>query len=372
MSKRKSKSTYRNNLKARSEEARTVRKIVLIIILSILLIFIIGGYSGYTYIKQALQPVDPDSNEEVKVEIPLGSSSSSIGSILEKKGIIKDGRIFRFYTKFKNQFGFQAGKYNFTKSMTLDEIIASLKTGKIVKDALFKVTIPEGKSIDEIAEIFADKTKIKKAEFLKVVNDKAFIDKLMEKYPAILTKDIKNKEIRTPLEGYLFAATYNFYDEKYTVKSIVEMMLEKTSEVVGPYLDQLKEKDISIHEAITLASLVEKEAKTEDQRRKIAGIFYNRLDEGMKLQTDPTVLYALGKHKDKVLLSDLKIKSPYNTYEIEGLPVGPIANFSESSLEAIIKPEQSDYLYFLHDAEGNIHYAKTHEEHLKLKQQYIK
>lgn len=372
MSKKKKTSTFRENQIARSEDAKTVRKIVAIIVSSLILILVIGGISGYMYIKSALNPVDPDSKKEIKVEIPMGSSSSTIGKILEENGIIKDGRIFRFYTKFKNESDFQAGEYKFTPAMELDEIIDSLKKGEGSKEELYKVTIPEGKTIEEMAAIYSKELPFSKEDFLKKVNDPKYVKQLIKKYPAVLSEDILDPQIRTPLEGYLFAATYDFYDEKPSVEAVVEKMLKKTKSIVENYLEEIQNADLTVHEALTMASLVEKEAKTEEQRKRIASVFYNRLEHNMKLQTDPTVLYALGKHKDKVLLKDLEVNSPYNTYQIEGIPVGPISNFSEQSLKAIIEPEKTDYLYFLHDDEGNIYYAKTYEEHLKLKREHIK
>lgn len=364
--------TYEQNMLQRSEEAKTVRKIVSIILISLILILLVGGISGYMYIKSALKPLDPNSGEKVKVEIPMGSSTSEIGQVLEDKGVIKDGRVFRFYVKFKNESDFQAGKYTFNPTMTLDEIIASLKKGKLVQEAKYKVTIPEGKTIDQLAEIYAKKMPIKKEEFIQKVNDKKYIKKLMDRYPSILTKDILNKKIKHPLEGYLFAATYNYYDEDPSVDEVITAMLDKTETVVTPYLKRIKDRKLTLHEAITLASLVENEASSSKQRKQIASVFYNRMDEGMKLQTDPTVQYALGKHKSKVLLKDLEIDSPYNTYKIEGLPVGPISNFSEDSLKAIVHPAKTDYKYFLHDSKGKIYYAKSYDEHLKLKKKHIK
>ncbi|MGY0694298.1 endolytic transglycosylase MltG [Virgibacillus sp. FSP13] len=372
MFRKKDKGNYKDKLIARSEEARTVRKIVAIIIISLVLILLVGGISGYMYVKSALNPVDPDSKKEVNVTIPMGSSTSGIASILDEKGIIKDARVFRFYIKFQNESDFQAGDYKFSPSMTLDEIIDSLKKGKVMEEAIYKVTIPEGKTIDQIAQIYAKKLPITKEEFLSKVNDQDYVSKLIDKYPEVLSEEILNPNIRTPLEGYLFAATYKFYQEEPSVTTIIEKMLKKTVAVVSPYLDDISTRDFTVHETITMASLVENEARTKDQRKKIAGVFYNRLNKGMPLQTDPTVLYALGKHKDKVLLKDLEIESPYNTYQIDTLPIGPISNFAESSLKATLEPEESDYKYFLHDSEGNIHYAKTHDEHLKLKEQYIK
>lgn len=371
MSKKKT-SNYKDNLVARSEEAKMVRKIVSIIVISLVLIIAIGGISGYIYVKGALEPVSPDSDKKLSVNIPLGSSTSEIAEILEKNGIIKDALIFRFYIKLKNESDFQAGNYTFTPSLALDEIIEALKNGKVLAEPIYKVTIPEGQTIDQMAEIFAKKLPIEKEDFLKKINDPVYIEKLIDVYPGILTEEIMDPNIRSPLEGYLFAATYNFYEEEPAIDLIVEKMLDKTKEIATPFLDDISAKGFTVHEALTMASLVEKEAKTEEQRKKIAGVFYNRLDDGMKLQTDPTVLYALGENKDKVLLKDLEIDSPYNTYQIDSLPIGPISNFGESSLQAALNPEKSDYKYFLHDAKGNIYFAETYQEHLKLKDKYIK
>lgn len=372
MSKKNKNGDYRENLIARSQEASTVRKIVSIIIISLILIFLVGAISGYTYIKSALQPVDPDNEHGVEVEIPLGSSSSSIANILEESGIIKDSRVFRIYAKIKNESEFQAGSYTFTPAMTIDEIIESLKTGVLVKTPIDKITIPEGKTLEEIAEIFSEKQYFSKEDFMDRVNDEKYINNLIETYPSILSDVILDEDIRTPLEGYLFAATYDIYVENPDLDDIIEKMLDRTVEVVNEYKADIDKKNFTVHEALTFASLVEKEASSKDQRKGIAGVFYNRLEEGMPLQTDPTVLYAMGEHKDKVLLKDLEIESPYNTYHVKTLPIGPISNFSVNSLKASLHPEESDYKYFLHDDEGGIHYAETHEEHIKLKQEFIK
>ncbi|GAB3795144.1 endolytic transglycosylase MltG [Virgibacillus kimchii] len=371
MSKRKKRGSFRDNLIARSEEAKTVRKIVAIIIISLLAILVIGVLSGYLYISSALEPVDPDSDEEITVEIPIGSSSSTIGEILEENGLIKDSRIFRFYATFNNTTDFQAGEYTFTPAMTMEELTASLQTGRVIADPVHTVTIPEGTTVDDIAEIYSEHLHFSKDEFLEMVNDPEYIEQLIESYPTLLSEDILSEDIRTPLEGYLFASTYSFYEQEPTIALVVEEMLNKTVSVVEDYVEELEESDLSVHEILTFASLVENEARTEEQRMNIAGVFYNRLDEGMQLQTDPTVLYALGEHRDRVLFEDLEVESPYNTYYIEALPVGPISNFAENSLQATLDPEESEYLYFLHDEEGEIHYAETFEEHGENRELYI-
>jgi len=368
---KKDKGTFKDNLFSRNEEARTVRKIVSIILIALLVILIIGGISGFLYVKSALEPVDPESEEEIKVEIPIGSSTSAIANILEENGIIKDARIFSFYIKFNNESDFQAGEYTFTPAVTFDEIIESLKNGKVMLDPIHAVTIPEGLTIDQIAEIFSEKLHFTKEEFLEKVNDKSYIEELIAKYPDILTDTILDPEIRTPLEGYLFATTYHFYEEEPSIETIVETMLDQTQKVYHSYAAAVAEKGFTVHEALTFASIVEKETGSEDQRQQISGVFYNRMDAGMPLQTDPTVLYALGEHNETVTFDDLEVDSPYNTYKVEALPIGPISNFAENSLKAVVEPEQSDYLYFLHDSEGNIHYAETFDEHRQNRDNYM-
>lgn len=371
MSKEKNTGSFKDNLLARSKEASTVRKIVFIILIAFLLLLLIGGISGYLYIKSALKPVDQKSDEQITVEIPIGSSTSTIAGILEENGVIKDERIFRFYTKIKNETEFQAGEYTFTPAITIDEIIESLKNGKVMIEPVHKVTIPEGLTVDQIAEIYSDKFEFTKEDFLNQVNDEAYIKELIASYPELLTETILDEEIRTPLEGYLFASTYDFYEEEPSIKSIIDMMLQQTQDVYSKYAADLEQMDFTVHEALTFASVVERETASDEQRKQISRIFYNRLDIGMPLQTDPTVLYALGEHNETVTYKDLEIESPYNTYYIDTLPIGPISNFAENSLKAVLEPAESDYLYFLHDSKGNIYYAETYNEHLKNKDEHI-
>lgn len=371
MSKGKIKKKFKENRNARGKEASTVRKIVTVVLLVLIIVLVIGGVAGYSYINSALEPVDTDSNQEVDVEIPIGSSTSSIASILEENGIIKNGLIFRFYIKFKNESEFQAGNYTFSPSMTIDEIIESLKSGKIVLESTHRITIPEGLTVEQIADIYAKHFSFTSDEFMEKANDVEYIKELIEKYPLILSDEILGEDIRTPLEGYLFAITYDIYEDEPTIEAIIEMMLEQTQVVLTPYLEQINNLDFTIHEAMTFASLIEKESGQLDHRDEISGVFYNRLAQEMRLQTDPTVLYALGEHKDRVLYEDLEIESPYNTYVVHGLPVGPISNFAENSMEAVVNPANNSYLYFLHDKEGNIYYAETLDEHNQNIEEYM-
>ncbi|MBS8265010.1 endolytic transglycosylase MltG [Mesobacillus boroniphilus] len=344
-------------------EARIVRKIVFITaIVGILLIGAVGG-GGYYYIKEALKPVDESSEKTIDVNIPIGSSTTGIGKILEENGVIRDARVFKYYVKFKNEAGFMAGDYKMNPSMTLPEIISSLKTGKVMQDVVMKITIPEGKQLKQIAGIIAEKTQQNEEEIFKQLNDKEFITKMMGRYPDVLTQDILNENVKYPLEGYLFPATYPFYSEKPTVEEIVTVMLTKTKEVLGEFRGQMEEKEMTTHQLMTMASLIEEEATEKVDRDKIASVFYNRLEDGMMLQTDPTVLYAHGEHKERVFFKDLEIDDPYNTYKIQGLPPGPIANPGVMSIEAALAPADTDDMYFLATSNGDVLFSKTLAEH---------
>ncbi|KSU63798.1 hypothetical protein AS034_06020 [[Bacillus] enclensis] len=363
--------TLTKKLLERQEEAKVIRKIVGLIFIS--LIIIIGGTAvgGYLYVNSALKPVDPDDTKPVNVEIPIGSGVTSIGKILEEKGIVKNSTVFKYYVKFNNESGFQAGSYDLTPSMTLNEIVNSLKTGKVMRKAEFKITIPEGLQLDQIAEIIADHSPYKKEEVEKKLNDKKWLEQLKKEYPNLVTDEIDNKEIKRPLEGYLYPATYSFYEKKPPLEDILKEMLDQADEVLAQYRDSITEREYTAHQLLTMASLIEEEATEKADRGKISSVFYNRIEEEMPLQTDPTVLYALGEHKPRTNYDDLKVDSPYNTYKVKGLPPGPIANAGLSSIEAALQPEDTNYYYFLASANGSVYYSETLEEHNEKKAKYI-
>ena len=361
-----------SKMQERKSEVKIVRKIVAIIAIVFVLLLVIVGFLGYNYVKSALKPVDPDSTKTIAVEVPIGSSLSSISTLLEKKGVIKDARVFKYYAKFKNESQFQAGTYDLTKAMTLDELIESLKTGKVYRKPVFTMTIPEGLTLEQIGNIVEKKTPYTQKEFMDLVTSDAFVQKMMANYPELVTDAVLADNIRYDLEGYLFPATYSYFEEKPSLESIVEEMIGAMDKVVKNYSDLLAEKQMSVHQLVTFASLLEEEATAQTDRETIASVFYNRLDQGMPLQTDPTVLYALGSHKNRVLYEDLEVENAYNTYKNKGLPPGPIAGAGKSSIEAVLNPSSTDYLYFLADKEGVNHFSKTYDEHLQKVEKYLR
>jgi UPF0755 protein len=365
------KEHIRMKLLEQQGEAKLVRKIIMITVASLILLIGIVGLVGFLYINSAMKPVDPDDDTIKKVKIPIGSSVNGISTLLEEQGIIKDARVFKYYIKFRNESGFQAGEYKLSPSMPIEDIVTSIKTGKLMKEAAMKITIPEGKQLIQIADIIAGKTGEDPKKVFKKLNDKKFVNSMQEQFPQLLTSEIENEKVLYPLEGYLFPATYDFYEEKPTLESIVIEMLKKTEETLQAYEGQMDKNDYSVHEMLTFASLVEEEATAQVDRGKIASVFYNRIKEDMPLQTDPTVLYAKGSHKSRVYYKDLEVKSPYNTYKNKGLPPGPIANAGTTSIDAVLKPEKTDYLYFLATPEGEVLYSKTLDDHNNKKAEHI-
>lgn len=371
MEKDENKQEIIDKISLRKEENMIVRKIVLIVSLVAIGIFAIVGIGGFIFVNSALKPIDADATETIEVEIPIGSGLNTISTLLEEHNIIKSAKVFKYYAKFNNESKFQAGNYSLTQSMTLDEIIESLKTGKVYREPLFSITIPEGLTLQQIGERIEKHTDYTKDEFMILVTDGEFIQDMMATYPELITDEVLQGDIRYALEGYLFPATYPFFEDQPSLEEIIAMMIEQTNKVVDEYRSLLVEKEMTPHELLTFASLLEKEATAQTDRETIASVFYNRIKSDMPLQTDPTVLYSLGEHKERVLYEDLEVQNPYNTYVNKGLPPGPIANAGVSSIEATLSPSSTDYLYFLADKEGTNHFAKTYEEHLEYKKMYI-
>lgn len=361
-----------SKMQERKSEVKIVRKIVAIIAIVFVLIIGVVGLFGYNYVKGALKPLDPNATKTIAVEVPIGSSLSSISTLLEKKGVIKDARVFKYYAKFKNESQFQAGNYDLTQAMTFDELIESLKTGKVYRKPVFTMTVPEGLTLEQIGKVIEKKTPYTQKEFMDLVTSDTFVQQMMANYPELVTEAVLADNIRYDLEGYLYPATYSYYEEKPSLQAIVEEMIAAMNNVVKNYSDVLAEKQMSVHQLLTFASLLEEEATAQTDRETIASVFYNRINEGMPLQTDPTVLYALGDHKDRVLYEDLEVDNAYNTYKNKGLPPGPIAGAGKTSIEASLNPSQTDYFYFLADKEGVNHFSKTYDEHLQKVEKYLR
>ena len=367
----------------KKKKFRFVRFLVTLLILLALLG--VGGFYGYRYAESALQPIDPSSKQYVRVQIPEGANSQEIGSILEKSGLVKHGLLFTAYVKYKNYSDLKSGYYNLQKSMSTEDLIKALQKGGTPEPqevVYANLTIPEGFTLEQIAQTVAQlqgdfKEPLTAEAFMAKVQDENFIAQEVAKYPKLLESlPAKDSGVRYRLEGYLFPATYTI-KESTTIESLIDEMLATMDKNLSPHYATIKEKNLTVNELLTIASLVEKEgAKTED-RKLIAGVFYNRLNLGIPLQSNIAILYAEGKLGQKISLADdvaidTAIDSPYNVYTNIGLMPGPVDSPSLDAIESSINQTKSDNLFFVANVQdGKVYFAATKEEHDKNVEEHI-
>lgn len=373
---RRSRREGAKSVKPKKEKKSHVKAFV-ISFLVFLALLSAGGYFGYQYVLDSLLPIDANSKKYVTVQIPDGSNVQEIGTTLEKAGLVKHGLIFSFYAKYKNYTDLKAGYYNLQKSMSTEDLLKELQKGgtdEPQEPVLATLTIPEGYTIDQIAQAVGQlqgdfKEPLTADAFLAKVQDENFISQEVAKYPSLLESlPTKDSGARYRLEGYLFPATYSI-KESTTVESLIDEMLAAMDKNLSPYYSTIKSKNLTVNELLTIASLVEKEgAKTED-RKLIAGVFYNRLNRDMPLQSNIAILYAQGKLGQNISLAedvaiDTNIDSPYNVYKNVGLMPGPVDSPSLDAIESSINQTKSDNLYFVADVtDGKVYYANNQEDH---------
>ena len=367
----------REGVKPAKKKKKSKAKGCLLTFLVFLVLVAVGGYFGYGYVQESLKPVDASSKDYVTVQIPEGSNVQEIGSTLEKSGLVKHGLIFSLYAKYKNYSDLKSGYYNLKKSMSTDELIQELQKGgtpEPQEPILASLTIPEGYTLEQIAQTVGQlqgefKESLTSEAFLAKVQDETFISQLVAKYPNLLgSLPTKDSGVRYRLEGYLFPATYTIKNST-TVESLIDEMVAAMDKALSPHYTTIKDKGLTVNELLSIASLVEKEgAKTED-RKTIAGVFYNRLNLGMPLQSNIAILYAQGKLGQNISLADdagidTSINSPYNVYTKPGLMPGPVDSPSQDAIEASINQTKSENLYFVANVtDGKVYYAVTQEEH---------
>jgi len=379
------KRSRRESAKPAKKKKKSRLKGFLVTVLVLLILLGAGGFFGLRYAESALQPVDPSSKQYMTVQIPDGSNAQEIGSTLEKSGVIKNGLVFTLYVKYKNYNELKSGYYNLQKSMSVEDVIKELQKGGTPEPqevTLASLTIPEGYTLEQIAQTVGQlqgnfKEALTAEAFLAKVQDENFIAQEVTKYPNLLESlPTKDSGVRYRLEGYLFPATYTI-KENTTVESLIDEMLAAMDKNLSSHYATIKEKNLTVNELLTIASLVEKEgAKTED-RKLIAGVFYNRLNLGMPLQSNIAILYAEGKLGQNISLADdaaidTTLDSPYNVYTKVGLMPGPVDSPSLDAIESSINQTKSDYLYFVANVQdGKVYYSTTLEEHNRNVQEHI-
>lgn len=338
---------------------RKTNKIIKITIAAfiILAVGIIGFKVAMSY---AVEPYDSTDSAKVIITIPIGSGTSQIAAILEKKGIIGDGDIFKLVSKITGNNGkYKAGTYALSPSMNSNEIMKKLKSGISVGNM---ITIPEGYAIAQVAGVLEKAGLVDKAVFLDELGNGSFEQKFIKFLPVGPSR----------LEGFLFPETYEI-PVNASEYDIINIMLNQFDKLyTDEYYTRASELGLNINEIITIASMVEREAAVNEDRPKVASVVYNRLKQSMPLQFCSTVQYVLGDQKARLSYEDTQIDSEYNTYINAGLPPGPICSPGLESIKAALYPAETEYLYFVVDPNGKRthQFAKTYEEFLKYKKEY--
>lgn len=337
-------------------------KKLLVILLSFLLFIGILFGGGYAYYVSQLGAVAKQS-DEVDFVIENGESTNHVLSRLKEEGIIKNDLMTKVYMKLSGEVNIKAGNFILDRSWNSKQIVAHLNDATKAGSEQVTITITEGMWAKDIAKKMEENTNVSADELLALWNDKDYIVELSKEY-SFITEDVFYSQ-HVYLEGYLFPETYAFL-KNTSAEAITERFLNQTQKVLDQYEAEIAQSELSLHELMTLASVVQYEGTTEEDMKLIAGVFYNRLKKGMRLQSSVTVCYALYEFNDWMdCETNSDLKSDYNTYYVEGLPPGPILNPGETAILAVLEPTPSDYLYFMADVygDGTVYYAKMYREH---------
>ena len=335
-----------------------MKSIKIAIVMAFLLFALFSGftYSLFSWFNNVSQANPNGVSSEIT--IPSGYTTKRIANLLKDKNIIKSSFLFCIYIRFLAvDQNLKPGNYSFSGKESLVEVINLLLNGS---QTTISVTIPEGTTLKEVAQILQNASICNGNDFLEAVSD-----------PGRLGKIFNNWELIPQPEGLIFPDTY-FFSKNTSAEKVAERMLKLMRHQIDKIFNYSLPNGLNQYEGCILASIVEKEAVLDKDRPLIASVFYNRLSKKMKLESCATVLYALGTHKQRLLYEDLKVESPYNTYLKIGLPPSPISNFGVASMKAVASPAKTDYLFFVvNGQDGGHNFSKTINEHNKNKKDYF-
>jgi UPF0755 protein len=312
-----------------------------------------AGFILFDMIDYAKTPAGVDKTEKI-VNVGKGESFGAIIANLNKAGIIKNPVKFRLLAFFKRyDTKIKAGEYALSSSMPPAVILDMMVRGKTY---LHKITIPEGYNLRQIASVIADAGFGTEKDLIRKTSDPSFIS---------------NQGVEAEsLEGYIYPDTYYFTRDE-SIEDILSAMVDRLWSVFKPeWKERAKELGLSLHQIITLASIIEKETGDKKERELIASVFFNRLKKGMRLETDPTVIYGIKNFDGNITRKHLAAKNPYNTYKIEGLPPGPIASPGYDSIKASLYPAETPYLFFVSKNDGTHHFSANFKEHNRAVNKY--
>lgn len=308
-----------------------------------------------------------NNNEIVPFEVKQNDTYMSISKRLKESKLIRSELSYKIYTKIKKPNDLKIGVYPLKQNMDVEEILDTLKKGPDKNLTSVKLTFPEGINFRKFATIIEKNTSYKKEDVYSLLENTSFIDKLINKY-WFLTNEIKNKEIYYSLEGYMYPDTY-IIGRKDSLEDIIYIILNNTSKKLEKYKTTISSSSKTMHQVLTLASVVELEASSLEDRKKVAGVFYNRLGKGMGLESDVTTYYGLKKEMTDSISGHVYDYNAYNTRntKLNGkLPVGPVCNPSIEAIDAVINYTKVTYLYFVASTDGKVYFANTYLEHQKI------
>lgn len=335
------------------------------VVIVIAAVFVVALTCGIFFYFNGIGAVDPGNDEPIPVLIPNGSGSSAIVEILDENGLVKNKTCAKIHARTGGYDSLQANSYIFNKGMTLSEIFNAINTGDFDYISKQKFTIVEGATIPQAAEaIAAEITSLSAKDISDKWADREYLNSLIDEY-WFLTDDILKDGIMFPLEGYLYPETYFVTEAEPTIEGITTILLQKMDEELTKRKADIEAFGMSIHDYLTFSSIVVWEAGTvkEDDARTIAGVFMNRLNDGMPFESDATVNYAQQKRTLSITYDDLQVDSLYNTYMHAGIPIGPICAIPANIMDAVLNYEDTEYYYFFAMEDGEVVFSRTFEEH---------
>ena len=326
-------------------------------ILVLILAILVAGGGYYT---MGLRPVDPNSDEQIVVDIPNGSGASTIVEILDEAGLVKNKFCAKVNSRIGHYNSLQANTYIFSPSMSFQEIMTAINTGDFDYLSKESIEVKDGARLQQVAEAVSEKLPYSADEILEKWADTDYLNELIDRY-WFLTDEILNKDVMYPLEGYLYADTYIVTDNM-TLEGFTEMCLDRMDEELSERRGEIESSGFTVHQLLTLTSIVTKEATADDQAG-VAGVFMNRLDKSMSLGSDVTVCYIFQEDRVDLKVSQLESTNPYNTRKYAGLPPGPICQVVGSAIDATLNYEHHDYLFFIADENGVVRYSTDEAGH---------
>lgn len=349
---------------ANQEKTKKRGKIkTLVIILTVMVILLAGGFIFYVH---GISATDPANRENITITVGDGAGALQILEQLDEAGLVQNKLCAKIFVRLYSPKNIHANTYMLSKNMTLTEIFEAMETGNTKYISQSKFTVIEGSTIPQAAESIAAESGLSQKDILKKWSDKEYLNSLVGKY-WFVTDEILNPDLKYPLEGYFYPETYFLPADNPDLEKLTEAMLNKMDKELTPLKDDIRNKlGMTVHQFLSFASVVEAESLFEEDRARIAGVFKNRLDQNMPLQSDITVLYALGEKRVNVSITETKVDSKYNTYKYPGLPVGPVCAATAGSMADCISYEPSDFLFFFATEDGKVLYSKTYAEHQKI------